>query len=284
MFSAEMAPKEIRGRMGSCFQWMYTWGIFASYWVDYAVAHGVPSNSSQWQIPVGLQLVPGALLGLGMLTLKESVRWLVKTGQHDRAWESLKWIRADDSEETRAEFLEIQNGVRDEMLASQGFKKRELLEPANRYRLMLGFGVFLAQQCTGSTALAYFGPQFFKQLVGSGTDNLLVTAIFGVVKVVACGTFLIFFSEMLGRRKIFMAGAAGMACCMTIVGVLNKALPPPITGSASPSGIAMVAMIFLDIVIYNFSWGPLPWYVKFCSSLSRLYFGQMTTTSLWIYL
>jgi MFS family permease len=35
MYTAEMTPKEIRGRCGSFYQWMYTWGVFAAYWIDY---------------------------------------------------------------------------------------------------------------------------------------------------------------------------------------------------------------------------------------------------------
>jgi len=69
-------------------------GIFTSYWVDYAVSKRISTHESkQWQIPIGLQLVPAALLGFGMLTLKESVRWLTKKGRHDEAWESLKWSK-----------------------------------------------------------------------------------------------------------------------------------------------------------------------------------------------
>ena len=34
-YSAEMAPKEIRARLGSFYQWMYTLGIFISYWINY---------------------------------------------------------------------------------------------------------------------------------------------------------------------------------------------------------------------------------------------------------
>ena len=34
-YSAEMAPREIRGRMGSMYQMMYTIGIFTAYWVNY---------------------------------------------------------------------------------------------------------------------------------------------------------------------------------------------------------------------------------------------------------
>ena len=35
MFSAEMTPKQIRGRCGSFYQWMYAWGVFLAYWVNY---------------------------------------------------------------------------------------------------------------------------------------------------------------------------------------------------------------------------------------------------------
>jgi MFS family permease len=35
MYSAEMTPKEIRGRCGSFYQWLYAWGVFVAYWVDY---------------------------------------------------------------------------------------------------------------------------------------------------------------------------------------------------------------------------------------------------------
>jgi len=34
------------------------------------------------------------------------------------------------------------------------------------------------------TALAYFGPQFFKVLVGGGNQDLLITGLFGAEKFV----------------------------------------------------------------------------------------------------
>lgn len=46
MYSAEMTPREIRGRCGSFYQWMYTWGIFTSYWVDYVSLTCPPSPSN----------------------------------------------------------------------------------------------------------------------------------------------------------------------------------------------------------------------------------------------
>lgn len=35
MFSAEMAPKHIRGSLGSMFQFFFTLGVMTSYWIDY---------------------------------------------------------------------------------------------------------------------------------------------------------------------------------------------------------------------------------------------------------
>ena len=79
------------------------------------------TETKQWQIPIGLQILPAAFLGLGMFTLKESTRWLTKKGRHDEAWESLKWIRADNSEATQAEMEEIRHGVQSEAQEREGF-------------------------------------------------------------------------------------------------------------------------------------------------------------------
>ncbi|KAK5682710.1 hypothetical protein LTS10_005840 [Elasticomyces elasticus] len=267
-YNAEMAPKEIRGMLGSGMQWLFALGVMISYWIDYGVANGLPVSSKQWQIPVGLQLVPAAVLGLGLIGCKESVRWLAKKERYDEAWESLCWIRGDDGTSTlltdlgpgvQAEFNEIRVGLAEELRATEGFKSRELLEPANRYRLALAFGIFLGQQCTGMTALAYFAPQFFKVLVGGGNQNLLITGLFGAEKFVMVGTYILFFSEKWGRRPTLYISAVLMACCFVIVNVVNKTTVPPKNNQATSAGIATVAMVFLTNSIYQFSWGPLPW-------------------------
>ncbi|KAI1373502.1 general substrate transporter [Hypoxylon crocopeplum] len=262
MFNSEMMPKNMRGQVGSFFQWFYTFGIFVSYWVDYGVARSIASTDpSQWQIPVGLQLAPAAFLGLGMLTVPESTRWLTKKGKHEEAWQSLQWIRADNSEVTADEMEEIRSGVTAEAMATEGFHVRELLEGENFKRVFAAFAVFTAQQATGATAFAYFGPQYFNLIVGNGEQSLLLTAIFGAVKVVACGIFVLFFSERLSRRQVLVGGAAFMAACQITTAAVVKSFPAPNGGgqTVAPSGIATVTLIYLFVIAYNFSWGPMPW-------------------------
>jgi hypothetical protein len=69
-------------------------------------------------------MAPAALLGLGTLTLRESTRWLTKQGRHEEAWESLTWIRADDSQAVADEMEEIRLGVEMENQETEGFRLR----------------------------------------------------------------------------------------------------------------------------------------------------------------
>lgn len=161
--------------------------------------------------------------------------------------------------DVKAEFNEIRMGMLEELRATEGLRKRELLEPANRYRLALAVFIFCGQQCTGMTALAYFGPQFFKLLVGNDSSrSLLITGLFGAEKFVMVGIYIFFFSERWGRKPTLWISALLMSACFVIVAVVNNTTPKP-QQEVTASGIATVAMIFLTNSIYQFSWGPLPW-------------------------
>jgi sugar porter (SP) family MFS transporter len=271
IYLSEMAPKEMRAQLGSCYQLMFTVGILVSYWIDYAVNKLVPSDrSAQWQIPVTLQLVPGGLMGLGVLTLEESVRWLVSKEQFEKARHSLEWIRASGDQMVADELSEIRAGIEDERQAQEGFSMRELLDGPNAHRILLAIGIFLAQQSTGATALAYFGPQFFSMVVGSGDPNLtlLLTGIFGLIKVTSCAAFIVFISDRFGRRTLLLAGAAFMAVCMLITSAIVKSsgnsstISPTAMVAATtltPSNILTIGLIYANIIAFNLSWGPLPW-------------------------
>ncbi|PLB44343.1 putative MFS quinate transporter [Aspergillus steynii IBT 23096] len=266
IYLSEMSPKDMRARLGSCYQFTFTVGILISYWIDYGVQFSAPT-AAQWQVPLALQLVPGALMGLGMLTLDESVRWLLAHDDPRRAWSSLVWIRASNGPDVVAEFAEMKQSLDADRHAMDGFHPRELLQWRNTRRLALGITLFLAQQSTGATAMAYFGPQFFALLVGQNNASLtlLLTGIFGALKVASCFIFIVWIAERFGRRPLLILGALGMSFCMLATAAVVKndhTQPLPASASSSaikPTGVATIALIYLDIVFYNFSWGPLIW-------------------------
>ena len=151
-----------------------------------------------------------------------------------------------------------------------------MLQKGNATRTLTAVSVFIAQQATGATAFAYYGPQYFRLLVGNkGHADLLLTAIFGAVKVAACAAFVIFVADSVPRKTILTGGAILMAACQITTAALVKTNPAPADGAITSSGIATVALIYLFVIFYNFSWGPLPWpYVAevctiVCISLSK---------------
>ncbi|KAI0377651.1 quinate permease [Hypomontagnella monticulosa] len=258
MYSAEMAPKNIRGMLGSMFQFFFTLGVMTSYWIDYAVSEHMEPSTAQWQIPVGLQLAPGAILGLGMLLTKESPRWLAKKGRREEALKSLSWIRGGASPEVDAEFAEILASIEEEERVTNGVTWKELILPVNRMRVFLIIALQIGVQLTGNTSLAYYAPQVFAA-VGAGQDNLLITGFFGVVKVVSCLFFLLFLVERIGRRGSLLGGAFLMGTYMLIIAVLTATHPPSASKGLTSTGIASLTMIYLEAMSYNISWGPVPW-------------------------
>ncbi|KAI0882394.1 putative MFS sugar transporter [Annulohypoxylon maeteangense] len=258
MYSAEMAPKQIRGQLGSMFQFFFTLGVMTSYWVDYGVSQHLRSTTQQWQIPIGLQLVPGGILGLGMLLTKESARWLAKSGRREEAMESLIWVRGEDNDKVKEEFSEIIAGIEEEERITEGLTLKECLFPANRFRFIIVITLQIGVQLTGNTSLAYYAPQIFKA-VGAGDQSLLISGFFGVVKVVSCLFFLLFLVEKIGRRGSLIGGAFLMGAYMLIIACLTATHPPVASQPLTSTGAAAVAMVYLEAMSYNISWGPVPW-------------------------
>ncbi|GAM41970.1 hypothetical protein TCE0_043r15526 [Talaromyces pinophilus] len=187
MYSAEMAPKEIRRQLGSMFQFFFTLGVMTSYWMDYGVSMNFSATSKQWQIPVAFQLVPGGLLGLG---------------RREEAMASLVWVRGSDSIEVQEEFAEIIAGIEDDQRATEGFTWKEFLLPANRYRMFVAVTMQIGVQLTGNKSLAYSSPQVFAA-VGAGQQALLISGFFGVVE----GLMLIFPSLLAVLTVVYLPKA-----------------------------------------------------------------------------
>jgi sugar porter (SP) family MFS transporter len=263
VFVSENCPPAIRGRVAGLFQEFLVIGSTFAYWLDYGVSLHVPEGTSQWRIPVAIQLVPGGLMFIGLFFLKESPRWLMKKGRSEEALNSLAYIRNDSetSEEVVKEFAEITAAIQEENVATEGMTWKECLKPTNRYRFFLAFVLMFWQQFSGTNSIGYYAPQIFASVGLSATNSsLFATGIYGTVKVVATAIFLIIGIDRWGRKKSLIGGAAWMASMMFIIGAVLATHPPNAKAtSVSSASIAMVTMIYLYVIGYSASWGPTPW-------------------------
>jgi MFS family permease len=106
-------------------------------------------------------------------------------------------------------------------------------------------------------------PTIFKAIgiTGSST-SLLASGIYGIVKIVATSAFIAFGVERFGRKRPLLIGVALMSMFLWIIGAVFNT-HPPVTGSStvSSASIAMAVMIYLFVIPYCFSVGPLPWVI-----------------------
>jgi SP family galactose:H+ symporter-like MFS transporter len=242
VYISEVAPPQARGWQVSLFQLAITLGILVAYIVDYAFA-----GSGGWRWMLGLAAVPGALLGIGMLFLPESPRWLAKHGQTEKALTILTRIRGGSN--VTGEFQEIQNALAQ---SSERGRWSDLLGPAVRPALVIGIGLAVFQQITGINTVIYYAPTILQSAgISSASGAILATAGIGLVNVIM--TLLsMWLIDRMGRRPLLLIGTAGIVITL---GVLGFAFLKP------GGGLAKIAVVTLMAYVASFaiSLGPIFW-------------------------
>ncbi|KAL5513847.1 hypothetical protein ACEPAG_2608 [Sanghuangporus baumii] len=265
-YVSECSPKDVRGRVTGLFQIMVAVGVMISYFVNFGISQHNPVGSKVWQIPFGIQLVPGGIMVIGLLTTKESPRWLASRGRMHEAIRNLAYLRKEpvDSESVRHEMAEIEAAIEEEREARKGLGLKEaFFGKGNFIRFVIAFFIFFLQQWAGQNSVNYYAPQIFEAIGYEGaTNSLLASGVYGVVKVVATAIFVFFMVESLGRKLSLAISAFGMGTLFYIIGAILKTHPPgELAEGASPPAAskAMAAMLYIYVCFYSMGWGPLPW-------------------------
>lgn len=158
VYQAEIAPKEIRGRVVSLQQWAITWGILIQYFIQYGAAQvgGGPDDPNQpeaaFRIPWGVQMVPAFILLIGLFFFPYSPRWLATKDRWEEAIQVLARLHGDgdpNHPKVLAEYQEIEDALRFEREeATSSF--RALAKPRIFKRVLLGMSVQMWSQLCGT--------------------------------------------------------------------------------------------------------------------------------------
>jgi MFS family permease len=123
VYQAEIAPREIRGRVVTLQQWAITWGIFIQYFVQYGASKvdGGAKNPNQgtaaFRIPWGVQIIPAAILLIGMFFFPRTPRWLASKDRWEEAIKVLGNLHGKgdiNHPKVLAEYQEIEETLRGE--------------------------------------------------------------------------------------------------------------------------------------------------------------------------
>lgn len=192
------------------------------------------------------------------LLQKESPRFLVKKGKDEQALKNLSSLRnlPPDHPYVRDEFAGIKNAHQEEMEATMGsgplgVLKETFCTPKNLYRMYLACMAQLLSQWSGAGSITLYAPDFFA-IMGITGDNesLLVTAVFGIVKLVSAVVCALFLVDIIGRKRALLLGITLQAISMIYIAGFLSSIPnvdmdggdtmPPSKLGASRGAIAMI--------------------------------------------
>jgi sugar porter (SP) family MFS transporter len=248
LYLAEMAPTQDRGVITSLNQYMIIMGTALAAAIGYLLAF---TGSWRWMLLLGV--FPAVVLVVGMLTMPDTPRSLIRRGYAEQGRAVLVGLRGDTALAER-EFTEIIELERQQHDTGTGAR---LSSPWVRRLLLLGALLAIFQQITGigtiiyvPTVLAGFGMSPLSALLFgflNGLLNILTIAAIVRAKVV----------DRRGRKPILLAGLVGMSTSLLAVGVAALILPV----NSSMLFVIAVAAFVVFTNTFSASWGPVLWVI-----------------------
>jgi sugar porter (SP) family MFS transporter len=249
VFIAEMAGPSRRARLVSQNELMIVSGQLIAYVLNAVLAHA-SGSPHVWRYMLAIAAVPAVLLGLGMLFVPASPRWLASKKRMREAREVLEQIRSSDKqiELEMAEMIKLNKIDHEQAGWSAVFGT-----PWIRKLLWIGIGLGFMAQFTGVNAFMYFTPIILKS-TGLGTNAALTATIGnGVVAVIA--TFLgIWLIGKHGRRPMLLTGLSLVVATQAALGAVLLYMPDGPAKSYAALGCILCFLLFMQMLIAPVYW------------------------------
>lgn len=234
VYIAEIAPAAVRGLCTCIFTGFVYLGIVLAYFTNYGCQlHLGDTTHARWQIPTSLHLMFAGVIFCLTFLQYESPRFLIKQNKGEKALDVMSRLRnlpADHPYVTR-EINDITLQHHEEMEATKGASwfgivKEMFMIPSNLYRLYLAVFAQFMSQWSGAGSITLYAPDLFALLGITGTnESLLVTAVFGIVKLVAAVTCALFLVDVIGRKRSLLTGITLQAVAMVYVAGFLTGVP-----------------------------------------------------------
>ncbi len=245
LYISEISPPARRGALVSLNQLLITIGIVVSYFVDDLFA----DTAGTWRDMFLAGVVPAVALGVGMLFLPETPRWLLSKGRGDKAMEVLSRLIGPEAAKTEAK------AIVEAMRLEGGGSFKELFSNWARPALFFGVGIMFVQQATGINTVIYYAPSIFR-MAGFASDTAAISATVGVGMVNVLMTVVsIRLIDRLGRKPLLSFGLMGMTASLILLG-LAFSLEKDLGGALK---WVTVAGLLCYIASFAISLGPIAW-------------------------
>ena len=201
IYTAEIAPPALRGRLVGLVQFNIVLGILLAYLSNFIIGSLLPAEVA-WRWMFAVMAVPAAIFFLLLFTVPETPRWLFQVGRRD---EAVPWS-TDHPVERRGRVRDPRDrgGPRRPARAAAGpFFVRQ-----NRKVILLAFAIAAFNQLSGINAILYYAPDIFRSAGAGDNAAALESVIIGLVNLIVTMAALTVIDKI-GRRKLMLIGSIG---------------------------------------------------------------------------
>ncbi|ERN17551.1 hypothetical protein AMTRI_Chr13g92430 [Amborella trichopoda] len=269
VYTAEVAPASCRGFLTSFPEVFINAGILFGYVSNFAFER-LPLHLG-WRTMLGVGAIPSVFMGVAVLAMPESPRWLVLQGKLGAAKKVL--LKTSDTPEEallRLSDIKLAAGIPetadDEIVSvpkhhhGEGVWKELLLRPTPAVRriMIAAVGIHFFQQASGIDAVVLYSPRVFKKAGITDNSQLLgATVAVGFTKTI---TILIatFMLDKVGRRPLLLTSVGGMIISLCGLGFGLTM----ITNSDEKLVWAIaicIATVLLFVTFFSIGMGPITW-------------------------
>ncbi|ORY69011.1 permease of the major facilitator superfamily [Pseudomassariella vexata] len=277
LYISEISPANLRGRIVGINLMILCFGEMVVFWIVYGFYF--LNSDHWWRMPLAIQVVPALVLAVGCwIWVPPSPRWLVAEERYDCALEVLS--RLHGSEAADLEMSEIRETLSEQEAVAKSSWADMFKGPVLRITL-LGTGIQILQQVTGTNGIFYYAPTLFKK-GGITNPDMANLATGGIGVVLFFSAWIpIFYFDRLGRKTWLQIGLVGMVGALVGICALQQhAADYP----HDPANYAIVAFPYLFFTFFNMSWSSGSWtYAAEIFPISlRAKGNALCTASLWI--
>ena len=264
-YVCEIAPAEIRGRLGSLQQMAIVLGLFVSFLSNYLLASWAGSAAGTawggfeaWRWMFWIEIGPAVFFWLGLFFIPESPRYLVRTG--DLATARTVLDRSIGADQTEATIAEIETSF----ARHRGAGDHSLRDPATSRIpkiIWIGMGLAALQQLSGINIVFYYGPVMWQAAGFDETGALAKTLFSGSLNIIST-LIAISLIDRVGRKPMLFWGGIGMSAFLIIVALVFGLAPRGADGEialTTAGGWAALVAANGYVVCFAITWGPVTW-------------------------
>lgn len=209
-------------------------GIVLAYFTNYGCQVNMGDNThKRWEVPTSLHIIFAGLIFILSFLQYESPRYLIKKGKYEEATRNLARVRhlPEDHPYVVSEITAIEQSHQAELEATMGAGWKGVLKEtffikSNLYRIYLAAMSQILSQWSGAGSITLYAPDLFKLLGITGqNESLLVTAVFGIIKLVAAIVCALFLVDVIGRKRALLIGITLQAISMIYVAAFLTDVP-----------------------------------------------------------